>query len=93
MIRSTKVTVGQCKSIKRPLSLLCPIECPNENIRYSSNISEVNQTKDNESCNEETIGYSDYDYMLNDDTDSSKNDMQQTVCPTCKAVIKARQRI
>ena len=30
MIRSAKVTVGQRKSIKRPLNLLYPIECPNE---------------------------------------------------------------
>ena len=31
--------------------------------------------------------------MLNDDTDSPKDDMQQTVRPTRKAVIKARHRI
>jgi len=93
MIQSAKVTVGQHKSIKRPLSLLYPIECPKENISHSSNISEENQAKDNESCNEETIGYRDYDDMLNDDTDSPKDDMQQTVHPTHKAVIKTRQRI
>ena len=90
MIRSAKVTVGQRKSIKRPLNLLYPIECPNEKASQSNNISEGNQSKDSESCNEETIGYSDYDDIPNDDTDSPKDDVQQVVRPTRKAVIKAR---
>ena len=89
IIRSAKVTVGQHKSFKRPLSLLYPIECPHENINNSDNFSEGNQAKNNE----EMFDYSDYNEMQNEADDSLEDEIQQTVRPTRKAVIIAQQGI
>ena len=54
LIRSAKVTVGPCRSLKRPLNLLYPIECPSESVNLD-NLSEGNHASDNTSCSKETI--------------------------------------
>ena len=62
MIRAAKVR-NSWSTEEYQVSLLYTTECPNEKVSHPSNSSEGNQAKDNESCNEHTIGYSDYNYM------------------------------
>ena len=85
-IRSAKVII---KFIKRALNLLYLIECPRDKSNTDTNSKEVLQ--DNQISSEEMD--SDSETIIEHDDQILLEDLVQDTRPTCKAMMKARQRL
>ena len=82
---SAKVTVATHKFLRRPLSLLYPIECPN----YQDNPVNVSQVDDNSVASSDD---NESEKICQDD-DITEDNSTEDHRPTRKATVVARQRL
>lgn len=90
--RFHQLVIAPHKVIKKALNLLYPIECPRDQNNTDVNSKELLQ--DNQISSEEIDSNSET-ITEHDDKDLPENqqDMVQDTCPSCKAMMKARQRL
>ena len=88
-IRSAKIIVAPHKIIKRALNLLYSIECPRD--RNNTDITSREVLQDNQISSEEID--SDSETIIEHNDRYLPEDFAQDTHPTCKAMMKARERL